>query len=381
MTAAYKLSLATFFAVLALLACASFASAASVQWNYIQPDYLCSPLTLHAAAGTYFSSATTYATDFYVDGDYAGMWGSASSQSFVNNCVIQVSDVNFSVTYHAEITDSNTGEVIAPGATVAKGARLHLRFIPHVFEDISWFGTGASLDSPFGEWVKDAAPPGPIACRQQDYLNAWYGDGYHEGDFYAALTLDPPSKSFKGLDNLDCTVNGTEADCTMNSVGMFPIGFDFAPTIGNLYGRFGAPDGTTIDLSPVNPVIHGTGCFGSNVPMRYFRDRGWASNGAEVPNLPKGDVWNLQVPEQVIDYPITVSTSAAQAPTPPGIIRGACTVGTPYSISFTSTDPNGRQLKYGIDWDNDGTVDQWVPPSAYVDSGTRPCGRIAQSIG
>ena len=156
----------------------------------------------------------------------------------------------------------------------------------------------------------------------------------------------------------------------MNSVGMFPIGFDFAPTIGNLYGRFGAPDGTTIDLSPVNPVIHGTGCFGSNVPMRYFRDRGWASNGAEVPNLPKGDVWNLQVPEQVIDYPITVSTSAAQAPTPPGIIRGACTVGTPYSISFTSTDPNGRQLKYGIDWDNDGTVDQWVPPSAYVDLGT-----------
>ena len=34
------------------------------------------------------------------------------------------------------------------------------------------------------------------------------------------------------------------------------------------------------------------------------------------------------------------------------------------------TDTGGRQLKYGIDWDADGTIDQYVPPSGYVSSGT-----------
>ena len=74
------------------------------------------------------------------------------------------------------------------------------------------------------------------------------------------------------------------------------------------------------------------------------------------------------IPTQSISCPITVVPATA-GPSTPVISGGSCTVGTPYSISFTSTDPGGHQLKYGVDWDADGTIDQFVPPSGYVNSG------------
>ena len=55
-------------------------------------------------------------------------------------------------------------------------------------------------------------------------------------------------------------------------------------------------------------------------------------------------------------------------------------IGAAYSISFISTDPNGHQLRYGIDWDADGTVDQYVPPTGYVNSGTAQSASRTYSI-
>ena len=51
-------------------------------------------------------------------------------------------------------------------------------------------------------------------------------------------------------------------------------------------------------------------------------------------------------------------------PTPP-LINGPLTgeVGTSYTYTFTSTDPNGDQLQYYIDWD-DGTPPTWSVPQA-----------------
>ena len=77
----------------------------------------------------------------------------------------------------------------------------------------------------------------------------------------------------------------------------------------------------------------------------------------------------LNVPSQSISCPITV-VPATDGPTKPVVTAGACTVGTTFTVSFTSTDPNGRQLRYGIDWDADGTIDQFAPSSGYVNSGT-----------
>ena len=44
-------------------------------------------------------------------------------------------------------------------------------------------------------------------------------------------------------------------------------------------------------------------------------------------------------------------------------------MGTPHSINFVSTDPDGDNVRYGIDWDNAGGVDEWVPPTGHVASG------------
>lgn len=44
-------------------------------------------------------------------------------------------------------------------------------------------------------------------------------------------------------------------------------------------------------------------------------------------------------------------------------------INTNYSFKLYSTDPNGNPLRYGVDWDNNNTVDQWYPATLYVNSG------------
>ncbi|MEI7815498.1 MAG: hypothetical protein WCJ13_12020, partial [Coriobacteriia bacterium] len=45
--------------------------------------------------------------------------------------------------------------------------------------------------------------------------------------------------------------------------------------------------------------------------------------------------------------------------------------GSPQKFSVVGTDPNNDNIIYGIDWDNNATVDQWVPTwGTYVASGT-----------
>jgi len=55
------------------------------------------------------------------------------------------------------------------------------------------------------------------------------------------------------------------------------------------------------------------------------------------------------------------------APTVTGPATGYNNINLFYSAS--TTDPDSNDLKYGIDWDNDDVVDQWVPFSSFVFSG------------
>ncbi|QSH39387.1 hypothetical protein JXR01_00005 [Candidatus Kaiserbacteria bacterium] len=47
-----------------------------------------------------------------------------------------------------------------------------------------------------------------------------------------------------------------------------------------------------------------------------------------------------------------------------------CTVGEVSSILMAATDPQGDQIRYLVDWNADGVVDEYVPASGYIDSGT-----------
>jgi hypothetical protein len=49
---------------------------------------------------------------------------------------------------------------------------------------------------------------------------------------------------------------------------------------------------------------------------------------------------------------------------------GACVVGRPHSFTMQSDDPNNDSIRYGLDWNADGSVDEWRPPTGYLSSGT-----------
>lgn len=79
----------------------------------------------------------------------------------------------------------------------------------------------------------------------------------------------------------------------------------------------------------------------------------------------------------VLGVPTVVVTSTINAgvggpPNPPTI--GGPMSGDPnttYTYTFTATDGDGDTIRYRIDWDNNGTVDQTLPGSGHVPSGTQ----------
>ena len=99
------------------------------------------------------------------------------------------------------------------------------------------------------------------------------------------------------------------------------------------------------------------------------------------------------IPSQTIPYTFTVvptsystftSTSTPptnQPPTAPTISGPTTgTVSTSMAFGAVSTDPDNDQIRYGFDWNRDGTVDEWDPSSGYVDSGTSQNGSKSWSI-
>jgi len=38
---------------------------------------------------------------------------------------------------------------------------------------------------------------------------------------------------------------------------------------------------------------------------------------------------------------------------------------------MSTTDPQSDNIRYGIDWNADGSVDEWIPETGYVPTGTQ----------
>ena len=65
---------------------------------------------------------------------------------------------------------------------------------------------------------------------------------------------------------------------------------------------------------------------------------------------------------------ITIANTAPNAPGITGPTSGI--VSTNYTYNVNATDSQGDQIRYGIDWNIDGTADEWLPAGvAYVPSG------------
>ncbi len=277
-----------------------------------------------------------------------------------------------SITYGASVWEVDAGGAkirqLASNDQVSTGMRVLFEFQPHASTDISWYATGNVHGTPYGDWVADAALPGPgtgpnsVICVDKNKYESVSEAKQKNIKLFAELSVAPPSKQVTvGGPGVSCTAASNSYDqlCTLTEPGSVSALFTFDPTFGYFYGGY---------LS--NHTYVRTTCDWLGKPMEKTVGSGFDS---EV--LAKNrSIYQLPVLTQSISFTLNILQGPEEpethAPTTPTLTSsGACVVGQPHTVTFVSTDPDNDQIRYGVDWDADGSVNEWVPPSGYVASG------------
>lgn len=168
-------------------------------------------------------------------------------------------------------------------------------------------------------------------------------------EMYGLGCSSPPSLSLDATGAVGPTVTGVTADGTSNPNC---VGFICTPDAN-------APDGSIINLHITFSAPH--------ITINSYR---FDPKGLDL--FLKNEVYGVAT----LNVALTVTCSAVpgacnSAPTAPSVTGPTIGItNTDYPFTATSTDPDGDTLRYGYDWDKNGTVDQWVPASGYVTSGT-----------
>lgn len=231
---------------------------------------------------------------------------------------------NVAIEYRAFVQNATTGATIECGASVPQGTKLSFTFSPHKYQDVSWSTTGGVYDTPYGDWSEHAAPPEQISCEGNDFVGR--DKGSYNADIYAPLRVHPPEKIVRGLEGLDCvsTANGSQ-ECVMDTAGLYPVIFTFAPTMGKFYAR----------TEEVTRKQYRGICRGDNTPLLQPKTK---------------QTFILNVPETTITCPITIAPTAGKNPTTPRLSGNACVVDAPYQISVVANDDDGGTLTYLPYW-------------------------------
>jgi len=273
------------------------------------------------------------------------------------------------IQYQARMVNPDTGVVIPSGTAVGIGSKVRFEHIPHTRPDIYWYGTGGRYDTPYGDWIASAGNPDPKnACTSQNFFQHHDDDG-----MFGLLSIHPPTKTIStNISGSSFSCGAPAADgsvtCTANSMGGMNATANFASTYGKMYLAANEWNGT----NPVN--------------CQY-------PNGAGLAVLSStGGPYQLTVPAKSVSFAITTTYATGQPPSAPtvtAISSGGggtpsstqCVVGSSYGLSIRSTDPEGQQIRYYIDWNGDGFVDQIAPSTGYVPSGTSIAVSRTYSVG
>ena len=271
---------------------------------------------------------------------------------------------NVSIVYKAKIFNDATNQEIPDGSSVPVGTVIRIeRDMSSINTDISWFGVGYSTDSPYGNWTENASYNASSVCSPSNYVGV-NNDLYiaHVFSVYAPLSVNPPPITYSktgSIASLSC--NSTQQICTVTSPGMIQLQINFSNTYGKFY--YGYIGGPGVMQSPYVNV-----CMTNNFALREesysFLSLGYSS-------VVGSDDYTLNIPQQTITFNLTAVGSSNTAPTPPtitGPIVG--NTSTLYAFSAQASDPDGDTLRYGIDWDMNGSVDEWAPALSYVASNT-----------
>ncbi len=115
----------------------------------------------------------------------------------------------------------------------------------------------------------------------------------------------------------------------------------------------------TITVAPLN------GSCGTT-PAHYI-----CAAGTSVSNLsgPLQWTWTCNGANGGTNAGCSETKPAPLAPTIGGPTQGQAS--TTYAFTFKSTNPSGDDIRYAIDWDNNGTVDQYLPASGTTTQGTQ----------
>lgn len=287
-------------------------------------------------------------------------------------------------TYTTSVYDEVSGVRISENGNVSVGQKIILEFADPQYSDISWFATPGSVvrnnfvsivgDSPYGEWQAGASEPALI--NSDDYfgrvLTQYTGRSTNSSNgeagggiglvgvaftlvyenVYAALTVEYPTKSIFVPSGLSCgplSGNSTTVrrmNCTVTGSGALTPVFTIENTFGKFYTyRSGR---TTVR----NTIV---------TDKPYFT---LTSAGAPYTATISG-----------ASIPYTLNSQPNNAPSAPTIAEvsktsDAC-VFTDVALTVTATDPENNNIRFGIDSNNDATIDQWVPSNGtYVPAGT-----------
>ncbi len=181
-----------------------------------------------------------------------------------------------------------------------------------------------------------------------------------DGAVYIPLVVSPPTKTVTNTNGMTCgsltgnETNGYSMQCTITTAGPLNPTFNFASTFGKYYYRYFMFAQTGADYNQT------WGCHGNNAPLHTDKS--------------SGTVATINVPIQTISYnfnataiePLNQPPSAPIITGPNHPLPSTGTTETSYTFNFISTDPNGDQVAYMIDWDNDGDVEYYT---GFVDSG------------
>lgn len=299
------------------------------------------PVSVNAESAVW---SKTISSKFYSDTSKKG-WS-------LNNPTIKVQYVAYPV-------NLDTGRIIRCGSTVPVGTNVFFGTADHRYTDIGWFATGSVYDSPYGSWHGSASKSGSLCQDRNEFFRAYdlLGSG-NTASYFADFAVVPPVKSIVGLPTNQCWNSGRFANgwssswtCRTSSHGTLNASFVFNQTYGRFWG-------------------------GMRVNLKRYKDRCYV-NGDGL--LKAGGTDRVTIGQVSISCPIYVRGVPASAnPGNPRVTGNACVTGAATQYTIVATHPDGTtantRLRYLIDWDANGSVDQVFPGSGYVAQG------VAQTV-
>ena len=278
---------------------------------------------------------------------------------------------NFTVSVSHEASVYKNGTLIDDGVSIAVGDIISFS-APLTPTDINWFGTGYSEDSPYGHWIADAAAPSTWVA---DLITIMNGSFY----IYVPFSVNPPTITHTHTGStagLDCNGDGVaDSDpvgpsCVVKSGGTILTQVNYSDTYGKFYYTYKSG---TIQYYTKKPMIDMTPYvivpdIWTGESVKFCADYGPITAPERcAPNPPP---YSLPIPAQTITFSLT-AVSNNNPPTPPTITGvSSANLGTTNTFTFNGTDPDGDNIYYRIDWNNDGTVDGLSPTSGFVSSGS-----------